>query len=208
MDLQQYLKKELNDINLFEDSFVGKDFIIHLQLEKKLYQLKDDSDEINTEYFNNVYNKATEIFEEIFKEDDEIYLVSHIRSELNLLKNRKTNIFKRYLKNQKDKYKLKYKQVILNSEEQIVQYSVLLSNKNKLNYKSLIKAICNQDFRELQPRLNDKYTYYPEIFFVNKTKNIILNIFDDRGCFVLFKNLSDLNSFKEKYKEALVKDTY
>lgn len=204
MDLQQYLKKEFNDINLFEDSFIGKDFVIHLQLEKNLYQLKDNSTEINIEYFNNVYNKATEIFEEIFKEGDEIYLVSHIRSELNLSKNRRTNIFKLYLKNQKDKYNLKYKQVILNDdEEKIIQYSVLLSNKNKLNYKSLIKAICNQDFRELKPRFNDKYTYYPEIFFVNKNKNIILNIFDDRGCFILFKDLNDLNFFKKNIKMHL-----
>lgn len=207
LDLQQYLKDEFVGVSLFDDSFVGKEFAVRIKLEKKLYQLKDDSDEINPQYFRNVYEKATQIFNEVFKDNDELYLVAHIRSELNS-KKRKSNIFNRYLKNTNDKYKLKYKQVLLDDDEKIEQFSVFLSSKNKINYSMLIKAICNQDFRSLQPRFNSKYTYYPEIFFINKNKNVILNIFDDRGCFVLFNNPNDFYSFSEKYNEFLFEEIY
>ena len=46
LDLQQYLKDEFVGVSLFDDSFVGKEFAVRIKLEKKLYQLKDDSDEI------------------------------------------------------------------------------------------------------------------------------------------------------------------
>lgn len=208
MDLQQYLKNQFVGVSLFDDSFVGKEFAVRLKLEKELYQLKDDSDEINPQYFRNVYEKATQIFDEVFKDNDELYLVTHIRSELNANKKRKSNIFNRYLKNTNDKYKLKYKQVLLDEDEKIEQFSVSLSSKNKINYSMLIKAICNQDFRSLRPRFNNKHTYYPEIFFINKNKNVILNIFDDRGCFALFNNPNDFNSFSEKYNELLFEEIY
>lgn len=208
MDCQQYLKKEFNELNLFTDIFTEKGFLSHLRLEKELHPLKENiKQDINPEYFNRVYNQAIEIFEEIFKEDEEFFFISHIRSEENLLKYPpKINIFKRYLKDQKDKYKVRYKLVTLNNREKIIQYSITLSSKNKLNYRALIKAICNQDFRELKPRFKEKCTYYPEIFFINIRRNIILNIYDDRGCLIVFKNENTFKSFEEKYQLLSIKD--
>lgn len=206
MDLQKYLKKEFNHISLFENSFMGKEFALCLTMEKKLSQTIENTNEINTEYFKNVYKKATQIFEDIFKDDDEMYLIAHIRSELNMQKYYKTYIFNNHLKNPKDKYKLNFKQEILEEDDKVIEFSVLLSSKNNLSYKPLIHAICNQDFRMLRPRFKDKYTYYPEIFFINKNKNIILNIFDDRGCFILCNNANDYNFFSEKYKDFLRED--
>lgn len=208
MKLERYLKGKFKDISLFEDSFIEKELALHLQLEKNLYQLKDDSDKINFDYFNNVYQKSIALFEDIFREEDQIYLVTHIRSELNSSQKRATEIFQRYLKNKNDKYKLEYTKKLINNEEEIIQYAVLLPSKSALNYRGLIKAICNQDFKVLQPRFRNKYTYYPEIFFVNKDRNIILNIFDDRGCFVLFNDKDELSFFRDKYKDDVFEDTY
>ena len=208
MKLEHYLQKEFKGISLFEDSFVDKELALNLKLEQNLYQLKIDSDEINFDYFNNVYQKSNCIFEDIFREENQIYLVLHIRSELSSSRKRATEIFQRYLKEKNDKYKLKYTKKLISSTEEIIQYAVLLPSKNAINYKKIIKAICNQDFQELQPRFRNKYTYYPELFFVNKDRNIILNIFDDRGCFIIFNDKEELNLFKEHYRDNLVNETH
>ena len=182
MDLQQFLSEEFNNLDLINDSFIEHNFSVHLQLEKNLSQFKDDSDELNELYFENVYKNAISIFEDLFQIDDDIFLVTHIRSEIPLT--RKNGIYIKYVKNP-NIYKLEYKKVYLEDEqEQIIQYS-LLCQREQLSYKQLIKAICNQDFRSLKPRLKDKNTYYPEIFFINKSKNVILNIYDDRGAYFI-----------------------
>lgn len=205
MNLQQYLSKEFNNLDLISDSFIEHDFSVHFQLEKKFSQFKDDSDELNELYFESIYKNAISIFEDLFQNDDSVFLVSHIRSDLPLT--RKPGIYKKYVKNP-DIYKLECNTVYLEDvQEQIIQYS-LLCQRRQLSYRQLIKAICNQDFRSLKPRLKDKNTYYPEIFFINKNKNIILNIYDDRGGFILLNNPKDREFIKNKYKELLAEDNY
>jgi hypothetical protein len=207
MKLERYLQTEFQNVTLFEDSFVGKELSIRLELEKNLYQLKDGSDDINFDYFHSVYEKSIALFEDIFREEEQFYLVTHVRSELNFAQKTATKVF-HHLKHKNDKYKMEYKKKVINEEEKIIQYAVLLPSKDALDYRMLIKAICNQDFKDLQPRLRHKYTYYPEVFFVNVDRNIILNIFDDRGCFVLFSDEGELNDFRNVYKDDIFDDTY
>jgi hypothetical protein len=205
MYLQQYLSKEFNDLDLISDSFIEHDFSVHLQLEMNLSQFINDSDELNELYFESIYSNAISIFEDLFQSDDSIFLVSHIRSDLPLT--RKIGIYEKYVKNP-NIYKIECKKVNLEDEqEQIIQYSFLCQGE-QLSYKQLIKAICNQDFRSLKPRLKDKNTYYPEIFFINENKNIIFNIYDDRGGFILLNNSKGCEFIRNKYKELLMEDNY
>nr|WP_152995591.1 hypothetical protein [Exiguobacterium indicum] len=92
---------------------------------------------------------------------------------------------------------------MMDEEEPVSEYTVLLPNKNALDYKRLIKAICHQDFPPLQPRFRKTYTYYPEVFFVNVDRKIVMNIYDDRGCFLLFGDSATYNVFKKKYRHDL-----
>ncbi|NMH69094.1 DUF3885 domain-containing protein [Bacillus sp. RO3] len=207
MYLQQYIREKFIGIDLFEDSFVDKEFAIHIQFEKELYQFKEGSDELNHYYFRNVYQKATEVFEGIFEEEDELYLVLHQRRDVHSNKYKKINFFSRYLKNQQNKYKVRYTQREMECGDQIIQYELSLFHKKEIHYKMLIKAMCNQDFRGLKPRFNDKDSYYPEIFFINKSKGIILNIYDDRGCFIVVNNEDDLKYYQDQYKSLLIKNS-
>ena len=58
-----------------------------------------------------------------------------------------------------------------------------------------IKAVCHEDFT-LKPKLGSKsYAYYPDVFFINATKNIIFFIYDDRGCEVVAKKQGNHTPF-------------
>lgn len=198
MNFEQYLHQRYGNVNLFDRSFVEKDFVIHVDLVKDLYQLKKDSDEINEEYFKQAYQKSNELFEDLFREAEPLYFVVHVRSERDKYQKSATKVF-RHLRRREDQYNIKFVERVIDEEEQVSEYAVFLPNKTALDYKRVIKAICNQDFPPLQPRFRQTYTYYPEVFFVNVDRNIVMNIYDDRGCFLLFGDSVTYDVFKKKY---------
>lgn len=202
MNLEQYLQQHFGKVNLFDRSFVKKDLVFHVDLVKDLYQLKDNLDEINEEYFKQVYKKSNELFEDVFREEESLYFIVHVRRERGKYQKSATKVF-RHLRRREDKYNIKFVEKVIDEEDQVSEYTVLLSNKNALDYKRLIKAICHQDFPTLQPRFRQTYTYYPEVFFVNIERNIVMNIYDDRGCFFLFGDTATYDMFKNKYRNDI-----
>ena len=188
-----YLKNEFNNLDLINDSFTDQPFSIHIDLEPNLYQL-DDFDEINTQYFDNVYTRAMDLFDDTFENHEHLYFVTVVRSEKSLQK--PIGIYNKYIKGL-NKYKLKTKK-FEDEDEQINQYS-LACQKQDLDYKNIIKAMCNQDFPELMPRFRNKLNRYPQLYFINTDRGIILHIYDDRGAFILFNNAREHKAFREKY---------
>lgn len=216
MHLQYYLNTHMNILNLVEK--FPSERALNLEFESTISPLLNNFDEptkINPLYFNRIYSLAIKIFETIFEHNDEIYFVVHDKTYCtgnswgtDVFKKKRTNIFKRFLKNSQDKYKIQYNyysnNITLpiiplgtgleeNGRDGTIEYSILLQNKDRLLYQKLIRTICNTDFP-----VTPKISYCPPIFFVNKTKNIILYIYDDRGCHIVFKDTTDLSHFIEK----------
>ena len=53
----------------------------------------------------------------------------------------------------------------------------------------------------LKPKFGGEYAYYPDVFFINSSKNIIFFIYDDRGCEVIASDLETIQPLYEKYRE-------
>lgn len=201
MKLNDYFHIHFDNPDVLEESFAERPLTLSLDLQKELYQIQEDSDELNMAYFEKVYQKSLALFEDLFQEDDRLYLIVRVRKELQSPPAKSTEIFKRYLKNNKNRYALEFeKKAVRDEEEVIYQYARLLPSRQSIRYKKLLQAICNQDFPELYPRFKSRQTYYPEIFFVNPAKDIILYIFDDRGCFILLNEKETFYRLHEKYK--------
>ncbi len=87
-------------------------------------------------YFEKVYQKSLALFEDLFQKDDRLYLIVRVRKELHSPPAKSTEIFKRYLKNNKNRYALEFKKKAVRDEEDVIhQYacstSEVLSNKNR-----------------------------------------------------------------------------
>jgi len=200
MKLNDYFRSRFNNPNLLEEPFAERPLTMSLDLQKELYQIQEDSDELNMGYFEKVYQKSLTLFEDLFQENDRLYLIVRVRKERHSPPAKSTEIFERFLKNNKNRYALEFeKKDVCDEEEVIYQYARLLPSRQTIRYKQLLQAICNQDFPELYPRFKSRQMYYPEIFFVNPDKDIILYIFDDRGCFILTKNEVTFELLKERY---------
>jgi len=64
----------------------------------------------------------------------------------------------------------------------------------KIGYLQVLRAVMHRDFPPKRPRIDDY------VYFVNRTRNIILHMYDDRGLDVIAPQVSDLRPVYDAHK--------
>ncbi|MGM0845649.1 MAG: DUF3885 domain-containing protein [Bacillota bacterium] len=171
---------------------------------KHHYQFNHE-DSLNHNRFKVVYRQALSIFNILFYEQDDMFLVSNLYFNQKNRKTPKSKIYDHYLKNTYLKYKVQVDTLQFRSDDSdtdecyISQFS-LSCRKTDINYPLLIKAACNEDF-PLKPRFRrGSRPLYTDVYFINVSKNIIFFIYDDRGCEIFGADEKILRSTLEKCK--------
>ncbi|MFJ7406856.1 MULTISPECIES: DUF3885 domain-containing protein [unclassified Lysinibacillus] len=204
MDLGQYLTSTFPGLTLVPSLYHQWDIGIHFELGAGMYQFKDDGN-LNYEMFECVYSQALSIFNELFSDSDEIFLVTNVYQHKSYEMNR-INVYNHYLKNKDVKLHLRQETLpnVFNVDESDDHYTSRFSlkcRKQDIKYPLLIKAACNEDF-PLKPKFR-RVTNYPDVFFINITKNVVFFIYDDRGCEVIATNKETIVPLYEKYGDWL-----
>ncbi|MCO4327713.1 hypothetical protein MTQ94_10045 [Staphylococcus agnetis] len=188
----------LNPFNTQGLDFLNEKNAVHLDLSEGEYQFIYGTDSLNDTYFSNVYCNAIDVFEKLFSSTDEVEMI-HLVINFNN-KYTKTRLI--------EKYTNKYKSLPHRIESykncdgiKCFAFTYKVSIKN-IKYRSLIKAICNQDFPQLKPIINQGLQY-SEVYFVNKTKKVLYYLYDDRGLWLYFNDYNELEDFKAR-NNALV----
>jgi len=117
---------------------------------------------------------------------------------------RKLNVYNRYVKNKRllTKIQVETYSYLLETEEgeyEMQQFSLHCKVRD-IKVNALIKAVIHEDF-PLKPKLGGYPTGYPDVFFVNVTKNVIFFIYDDRGCEVIGLDKQQMKKLYEKYRQ-------
>ncbi|WP_446680341.1 DUF3885 domain-containing protein [Bacillus capparidis] len=177
---------------------------MHFEFAQGLSPFKSGTDELNSDYFNQVYHQALSLFHDIFSADDKILFVSNIYQNRNHAKRskKKVKIYNHYIKNKNVLFRLKQETLpyMFDDEDDAESYCTCqfsLECRKQDIRDPLLKAICNQDFQSLKPRFND--LNYPDEFFINVTKGVIFFIYDDRGCEVIANDIETIRPLYEKY---------
>ncbi len=203
------MEKTFPEVALVPNLYKQWDTGVVFELGKDLYQFKRDTDELNPEYFQSVYLQAKAIFNALFAPKDDIFLVTNIYQykDFKRMSDKKLKIYNRYVKSKAVRQSLK--QVILpfsfEADEEYLdkctsQFSLECRTKD-VHFSLLIKAISHQDFPPLKPRLQNPYGLEdPDVFFVNRTKNIVFYMYDDRGCEVIAQNIEAIRSLYDTYR--------
>ncbi|PEJ51771.1 hypothetical protein CN692_22625 [Bacillus sp. AFS002410] len=204
MNLKDYLSDKFPNVELIPSVYYQWDFGIHFSLGGNIYQFKKH-DELNFDRFRLVYKQTSTIFNELFEEDDDLFLVTNLYKHKTKEKRiKKLNVYKRFLKNKNDLNKIQVKSFpypfeMDDAEEYEMQQFSLKCKRKDFNVHQLLKAACNEDFPPLNPRFGGYSIGYPDVFFVNVTKDIIFFIYDDRGCEVVARNVERLRLLYKKY---------
>lgn len=176
---------------------------IHFCLGENIYQIKEN-EELNYKRFQIVYEQISTIFNELFEQNDDIFLVTNMYKHKTKEKCiRKLKVYQPFLKcknylNQIQVKTFSYPFEIDKAEEYAMQQFSLLCKPRDLRVTELLKAASNEDF-PLKPRFGGYSIDYPDVFFVNITKGIIFFIYDDRGCEVIALDFKRIRPLYEKY---------
>ena len=68
----------------------------------------------------------------------------------------------------------------------------------RINYRFILKAIANDSYYSRRTATDDR------IYFVNRTRNIILHMYDDRGMDVIAAGRNDLQAIYDEHKDWIL----
>lgn len=195
---RQFLQNNFAGLKLRNPLFYSWNYGLRFDLQDE-YKLTDNED-----YFVEVIKRATAIFETVFEPSDKLYFVfkdyRHCREKI-----RPTNyVFKQIEKLEKNEIHYTREKFMYYPND---EYNVALIclTVNRINYKNILTAIGNTDFTVRQPRLDGQgASTSKEIYFLNISKRLIFNMYDDRGLDIIATEKKILRPIYEKYNDWIL----
>lgn len=203
MNVNDYLLEKFPSLQLVSSIYHQWEIGIHFTLGENIYQFKENG-ELNLDRFQLIYEQTSTIFHELFDDKDELFLVANfykVTTQEKLAKRLK--IYHPFLKNKKDVYRIRVKTFPYpfehdEDEKYGMQQFSLQCKCGDLKVQKLLKATCHEDF-PLKPKFGKYINDYPDVFFVNRTKDLVFFIYDDRGCEVVALDGKQLLPLVEKF---------
>ncbi|WP_424162565.1 DUF3885 domain-containing protein [Bacillus amyloliquefaciens] len=205
MEIKDYLKERFPTLKLMPGIYHQWDGGIHFSLGGNMYQF-DESGGLNLEYFQLIHHQTSAIFDELFEQNDDLFLVANVyKYKTKDIYARKLKIYQPFLKCKDDLYRIQVKTRPYpfeadDAEEYEMQQFSLLCKRKDLRITQLLKAAAHEDF-PLKPRFGGCSVDYPDVFFVNITKDIIFFIYDDRGCEVIALDAGSIRPLYNQYHD-------
>lgn len=202
MNVTEYLDKNFPGLQLIPSIYKQWPISIHFLLGEGIYQF-DEKGKLRLRRFEKAFQQAWTIFNELFDQEDDLILVTNVYFQ----KQQKTKKIKIYQPNLRDKNKLNKLNVETypypfypneNEGYEMQRFSLHCQVKD-VQVENILKAAINEDFPQLKPRFGRNGADYPDVFFVNATRDIILFVYDDRGCEVIANKVDKLKLLYQKY---------
>ncbi|WET67790.1 DUF3885 domain-containing protein [Sphingobacterium sp.] len=198
-EYRQFLQDHFKRLNLRAPLFYNSDFGLRFDLQVG---------ETNTEkYFQNVIRRATAIFQNAFDDSDNVFLVL-MDYKYKRRKIRFSNFIFKQIQNFHTGEINFLKEIGLydpHDKFDIRNIGVIKLTSGRINHKTVLLAIANQDFPSRFPRLeNNHIISSKEIYFININKKLILNMYDDRGLDVVATDIETLRPIYEKHKDWIL----
>ena len=162
-----------------------------------------DQEKLNNEYFNLAFDRAVSIYEAIFTSTDEISLAYQIFSD-GRRKIKKGNYICKQVND------LEFRKVSFTHHKNLyaedLEYKcncwhrVTISDikVKDVNAKNIFTALINTDFGLRHPSIKG------ECFFINHSKGIVLNLYDDRGMDVVSIEKANLLKLYRSHNEWIL----
>lgn len=203
MKVSSYLQSRFPGLKLVPSVYQGWDTGIHFTLAEETYQFNEQG-QLNMARFELVYEQATVLFKELFASEDDILLVANMYKMADKEKRtKKLKVYQPHLKQGRKIYQIQVETMpypfdVEDADQFELQQFSLRCQCHELHIGSLIKAATHEDF-PLKPRFGGYKVDYPDVFFINMTRDIIFFIYDDRGCEVIARDAHVLRPLYEKY---------
>ena len=192
------------DIKLERPLFYNSPFGLRFEIGPSDQEIwNDENKKLNRKYFSVALERAMNIFQGVFDPSDNIEIVYQIFSDGRRKIKKRSFIFKQVkslananidLSDHRDIYSedLDYKC------ECWKRVTISGITASELDTVQLFKAAINTDFPSLQPQFNG------ECYLINRTKQLVLNLYDDRGMDIVSSNKESLNGLYKSHNNLIL----
>ena len=203
--IKNYMKNRFKNLILEPPLFYSWSVGIRFELGSSNMWIVDKQNRVNEQYFTEALNRAMDIFNFIFKDEDEIIFVYQQFSD-----GRKTigknNFYLQQIKNLEEK-ELEFSDVRESKDDDIFEkrayclkrFAIKVSKKD-INYESILEACINSDFTIR----NKRFIPHGDCYFINISNDSILHLYDDRGVDVISTYPNNLKALYKKYNEWIL----
>jgi hypothetical protein len=194
----EFIENNLRGLVLETPLFYNNPIGIRFEIGVPYRQVSSDK------YFTNVYLRSNFIFDEVFEEDDEMFIIIRWVRDIEPYTtfNKGLDVFPDMIKNKN----ILNKASLIEMERYIedngdlsgISYQyVLICKKYDVDYKRILRAIANSD-----------HAIYPYtsngVFFINTKKNIIYYLYDDRGLDLVSNDEKNLKDIYTKFNDWIL----
>lgn len=201
MSLENYMREVFPDLKLRPPLFYNWETSIRFELGVNYDPISIDG---HRQYLEGVYKRAITLFKAIHADRDELYIVVDVNDfEDGQTFKRKLNFFSKYIKEKSVLYTLQEKTIPYifpaDDEEGIYRTHrfILKCKRTDIKYITMLKAICHHD-------LGIRSSVFHRVYFINRTKNTIFHIYDDRGCDFLATSPDTIRNIYTTYNEWIL----
>jgi len=194
MRLKDYINKNFKNLTLKSSLFYNWKYGIRFETGYLNMWLDNEQQYLNFEYSKQGLVRAEALFNFLFDGDDDIFVVCQRYSDGRQKIKKQSFCFKNIYKyNRVESYKIKdpYYEEDREYTKKEHWHRVIFSCQVKdINHKEFLKHSIEYDFR---------YIGSQEVYFINKSKNIIFHNYDDRGLDVIATEPKALKSLYDKF---------
>lgn len=201
--LQLFLDQSFDGIKLAPALFYAREPGIR-------FEIADPQRSYDEPYFlAQAFERSVVLFNEAFREEEEILLVTDIitRRHNPFIHKKPINVYRKYIKKAQALYRLKLQTLdeTEEDEEEIATFRFSFAcYKKDFNYPQLLQAICYQDFRHPSTILKSNKESGCRIYFVNLSRKLIYHLYDDRGCDIIAADKEDIRFLYEQYNHWIL----
>jgi hypothetical protein len=198
-DIQDYMQSNLQGISLEPPLFYNSDVGIRFELGVPYKGLEEPS------YFETIKKRSEALFESVFSENDELYIVRKTYEPKPPYESIKpgVNVFPRYVDTEFTKQVVCFEEKPDYDEDSnhlsgyFKGYS-LLCPLNQVDYKGILKAIGYADFPSMGTYISDG------IYFIHPKDNIVFHMYDDRGLDIVAIRTEELMKLYNEFNEWIL----
>lgn len=173
MQLKEYMNQTFPGVTLVPYIYFQWENHLHFDFGKDKYQNVEGTDDLNMEYFSQIYTCNKYLFEDIFSKEDTVFLVTNVyRFKQENIKNpQKINVYNRFIKKRDLKFHIRQETLpfLFEDEEADLYCTYQFSLKcfvEDIKYEPLIQAANHEDFPDLRPRLGRKKKFHIQMYFL------------------------------------------
>jgi hypothetical protein len=197
-ELQQYLAENFKGLQLTQPLFYQN--IPGLRFDLQDEKLEAGRDNKLQEYLADVNRRISLIYNEVIDTDDDI-LIFYNCYTWKKRKIRKSNYLIKQLSKTLPDHQFKRTNTPPNNDKYFKgdrSCQLIIKDKaSNINFKNIFEAISHTDFY-FKPVIEG------EVYIINKSKNTIMLMYDDRGCDVISNDIPLLQSYYNKLSDLIL----